>query len=111
MSDTAITIRMAEESDAKALLAIYAPYVEKTAVTFEYEVPTVLEFKNRIASTLKRYPYLAAIRDGHILAMPMHLHLRRGLPMTGLWKPPSMCPKTPGAPARALFYTRHWKIT
>ena len=54
MSDTAITIRMAEESDAKALLAIYAPYVEKTAVTFEYEVPTVLEFKNRIASTLKR---------------------------------------------------------
>ncbi len=67
MSDTAITIRMAEESDAKALLAIYAPYVEKTAVTFEYEVPTVLEFKNRIASTLKRYPYLAAIRAGHIL--------------------------------------------
>lgn len=67
MSDTAITIRMAEESDAQALLAIYAPYVEKTAVTFEYEVPTVLEFKNRIASTLKRYPYLAAIRDGHIL--------------------------------------------
>ena len=67
MSDTAITISMAEESDAQALLAIYAPYVEKTAVTFEYEVPTVLEFKNRIASTLKRYPYLAAIRDGHIL--------------------------------------------
>ena len=30
-------------------------------------MPTVLEFKNRIASTLKRYPYLAAIRDGHIL--------------------------------------------
>lgn len=67
MSDTAVTIRMAQEADAEALLAIYAPYVEKTAITFEYEVPTVQEFKNRIASTLKRYPYLAAIRDGRIL--------------------------------------------
>ena len=47
--------------------SIYAPYVEKTAITFEYEVPTVQEFKNRIASTLKRYPYLAAIRDGRII--------------------------------------------
>ena len=67
MSETAITIRMAEEGDAEALLAIYAPYVEKTAITFEYKVPTVREFKNRIASTLKRYPYLAAVRDGRIL--------------------------------------------
>ena len=56
MSDTAVTIRMAEEADAAALLSIYAPYVEKTAITFEYEVPTVQEFKNRITSTLKRYP-------------------------------------------------------
>ena len=110
MSDTAITIRMAEESDAQALLAIYAPYVEKTAVTFEYEVPTVLEFKNRIASTLKRYPIWLPSGTDTSWAMPMHPHLRRGLPMTGLWKPPSMCPKAPGAPARALFYTRHWKI-
>ena len=30
-------------------------------------VPTVQEFKNRITSTLKRYPYLAAIRDGRII--------------------------------------------
>lgn len=67
MSDTAVTIRMAEEADAAALLSIYAPYVEKTAITFEYEVPTVQEFKNRITSTLKRYPYLAAIRDGRII--------------------------------------------
>ena len=41
--------------------------MEKTAITFEYKVPTVREFKNRIASTLKRYPYLAAVRDGRIL--------------------------------------------
>lgn len=40
MPDTAVTIRTAEEADAAALLSIYAPYVEKTAITFEYEVPT-----------------------------------------------------------------------
>ena len=28
------------------LLAIYAPYVEKTAITFEYEIPSIEEFKD-----------------------------------------------------------------
>ena len=32
-SDEKITIRTARESDAPALLAIYAPYVENTAIT------------------------------------------------------------------------------
>ena len=63
MPDTAVTIRTAEEADAAALLSIYAPYVEKTAITFEYEVPTVREFKNRIASTLKRYPYASEFKE------------------------------------------------
>lgn len=59
-----ICVRAAKESDAKALLDIYAPYVAKTAITFEYEVPSVEEFKERIANTLKRYPYLVAEIDG-----------------------------------------------
>lgn len=67
MPDSSITLRMAEESDAAALLSIYAPYVENTAITFEYEVPTLEEFQSRIASTLKRYPYLAAVREGRII--------------------------------------------
>ena len=105
MPDTAVTIRTAEEADAAALLSIYAPYVEKTAITFEYEVPTVREFKNRIASTLKRYPYLAAVRDGRILGYAY----ASGLPMTGLWRPLSMCRRTHGAPAPAPFSMRHWR--
>lgn len=67
MSDSVLTIRMAEEADADALLSIYAPYVKKTAITFEYEVPTVAEFCSRITSTLKRYPYLAAVRNNSII--------------------------------------------
>ena len=31
-----LTIRVAKPEDAKGLLEIYAPYVEKTAITFEY---------------------------------------------------------------------------
>ena len=33
-----ITIRTAAMDDAAALLAIYAPYVKETAITFEYEI-------------------------------------------------------------------------
>ena len=53
-----ITIRVAEPGDAEALLAVYAPYVTGTAVTFEYEVPTVREFEGRIRHVLERFPYL-----------------------------------------------------
>lgn len=59
-----ITIRVATPDDAPALLELYAPYVTQTAITFEYEVPTVEEFRSRIAHTLERYPYLVAEMDG-----------------------------------------------
>ena len=42
------TFRVARPEDAEALLAIYAPYVEETAITFEYEVPSVEAFRARI---------------------------------------------------------------
>ena len=51
-----IQIRSAAPADAPALLAIYAPYVAHTAITFEYDVPAEAEFARRIAETLKRYP-------------------------------------------------------
>ena len=38
------TLRFAEIDDANELLQIYAPYVEQTAITFEYDVPTAAEF-------------------------------------------------------------------
>ncbi len=60
-------IRVATTEDAEALVRIYAPYVEKTAITFEYDVPTVREFAGRIEKILKRYPYLVAEEDGEIL--------------------------------------------
>lgn len=62
-----IRIRTARPLDAEALLKIYAPYVKDTAITFEYEVPDVVEFQARIEHTLEKYPYLVAEKDGEIL--------------------------------------------
>ncbi len=53
-------IKEAKPSDAAALLAIYAPYVRESAVSFEYEAPSVEEFASRIAAVLQKYPYLVA---------------------------------------------------
>ena len=58
---------MATEADAKELLDIYAPYVRKTAITFEYDVPSVAEFSRRIRNTLQMYPYIVASGDKGIL--------------------------------------------
>lgn len=62
-----IQIRVARESDAAALRDIYAPYVERTAVSFEYEAPDVATFLERIRRVQERYPYLVAESDGALL--------------------------------------------
>lgn len=59
-------IRAATISDVKRLLEIYAYYVENTAITFEYAVPSIDEYKNRMEKTLKRYPYLVIEKDNRI---------------------------------------------
>lgn len=62
-----INIRKAELSDAESLLSIYAPYVEDTAISFEYDVPSVDEFRQRINDISKNYPYIIAEKDGEIV--------------------------------------------
>ncbi|MBP5608453.1 MAG: N-acetyltransferase [Lachnospiraceae bacterium] len=60
-------IRDADPEDAERLVEIYSPYIIKTAVSFEYEVPTVEEFTERIRTIKFRYPYLVCEKDGVIL--------------------------------------------
>ncbi|BCK43567.1 N-acetyltransferase [Streptococcus suis] len=62
-----IDIRSARTEDATDLVAIYAPYVEKTAITFETEVPTVEAFASRIEKTLEKFPYLVAVEEGKVV--------------------------------------------
>ena len=62
-----VEIRLATISDTKDILKIYEHYVLNTAISFEYSVPTVVEFKNRIENTLKKYPYLVALIDNKVV--------------------------------------------
>ena len=62
-----MTIRDARPSDAGELLAIYGWYVERTAVSFEYAVPSPEEFRRRMARTMERYPWLVAEADGRVM--------------------------------------------
>jgi phosphinothricin acetyltransferase len=65
--NTEIKIRIARADDAENLLKIYSPYIEKTAVTFEYFPPTKEEFRTRAEKTLSRFPYLVAESGGSIV--------------------------------------------
>ena len=62
-----IEIRYAKLEDAARLVEIYCYYVEKTAITFEYEVPAVEEFQQRMVHVMEKYPYLVAKVDDQIV--------------------------------------------
>ena len=63
-----MTILPVSPADAAELLAIYAPYVRDTAISFEYEVPSLSAFRQRIETISARFPYLKAVdAQGHIL--------------------------------------------
>ena len=62
-----LAIRSATLSDASAIAAIYAPYVEKTAISFEYDAPDETEMRHRIEATLPNYPWLVAEQDGIVV--------------------------------------------
>jgi phosphinothricin acetyltransferase len=51
-------VRVATEADARAIAAIYAPYVLETAISFEEVPPKPKEMAARMASILETYPYL-----------------------------------------------------
>lgn len=60
MQKSIVHIRVANSDDVAALLKIYAPYVVETAITFDYEIPTLEEFTEKIAGIIKKYPVLVA---------------------------------------------------
>ena len=61
-----IEIRSAVPADAERRLSIYAYYVENTAITFEYDVPSLDDFRDRMENTMKRYPFLVVLKDGTV---------------------------------------------
>ncbi|HEX2605878.1 MAG TPA: arsinothricin resistance N-acetyltransferase ArsN1 family B [Flavisolibacter sp.] len=61
-----IEIRPATVNDAEGILAIYAPYILDSYITFENEVPSPDEFRQRIRATIEKRPWLVAVVNGTI---------------------------------------------
>ena len=62
-----MSIRFAREADLPQILAIYAPYVETTTASFEYEAPTLAAFTQRFRAITAQFPWLVWEEDGAIL--------------------------------------------
>ena len=60
-------IRPATEKDIPEILEIYAPYVENTTVTFEYDVPCQRSFLQRFYEITAQFPWLVWEEEGRIL--------------------------------------------
>lgn len=61
-----ITVRNATLTDAPRLLDIYDYYVKNTAISFEWDTPSLEEFEDRMRKIMQRYPYLVILRNEQI---------------------------------------------
>lgn len=59
-------IRHAEPSDATGCLAIYAPFADETAVSFEGPAPSLGEFEQRMERIARTHAFLVADDGGRI---------------------------------------------
>lgn len=62
-----IKIRFANEKDINSILKIYAPYITNTTLTFEYVVPSIEEFTQRVKNIKKFFPYIVCEINGEIV--------------------------------------------
>lgn len=61
-------LRLATEKDAIDILKVYKPYIEKTSITFEIDVPKEEDFIQRVMGICQNYPFLVYEIDGKIVA-------------------------------------------
>jgi len=61
------SIRLAEDRDARAMAAIYRPYVEGSAISFELEAPAEEEMKRRLSAVLAHAPWIVWEERGGVL--------------------------------------------
>lgn len=60
-------LQLIKEEDVAEVLEIYAPYVQNTAITFEYEVPSLESFSERVHRYTEQYPWIVAKDHGKIV--------------------------------------------
>jgi phosphinothricin acetyltransferase len=64
---TDVVVRAASVVDAAAVQRIYAPIVERTAISFELVAPTVPEVADRIRAVTRSLPWLVAEEAGVVV--------------------------------------------
>ena len=60
-------VRVATVDDIPEILNIYAPYIETSTATFEYDVPCLRSFTQRFLTVTEQFPWLVWEEDGKIL--------------------------------------------
>lgn len=76
-ADHKITVRLADESDAAAVVELYNWYVTHSTATFQYDPSTLEEMQQNIRGVLARAPFLVAEDAqgrlcGYACAHPLH---------------------------------------
>lgn len=63
-----VSVRLATINDSRAIKRIYAPYVEDTSITPEYNTPAVFELIGRIDEVMRKYPWIVCEVDDQVVA-------------------------------------------
>lgn len=105
------TLRLAKLADAAELLAIYAPFVTSSDrtlsdVSFEYEVPSVAEFTERIKNISAAYPYIVCEHKGRLLGyVYAHPYIQRAAYQWGAEVTIYLAPEGQGCGLGKVMYT------
>ena len=105
------TLRLAKPDDAEKLLEIYAPFVSSndrtlSDVSFEYEVPSVEEFTERIKNISADYPYIVCEHEGRLLGyVYAHPYIQRAAYQWGAEVTIYLAPEGQGRGLGKVMYT------
>ena len=94
MQAISFSVRSASAHDAAACVAIYRPYVENTAISWEIEVPSVDEMASRIASAQKAHEWLVLEHDVQVIGFAYGHALHACPPTSGRLRQVSMSAAT-----------------
>ncbi len=106
-----MSIRPATAADLPEMREIYRPFVERTAVSFEYQVPTPEEFSLRFTQHIAQFPWLVWEEQGRVLG-----YAYAGAPWERAayrWCAESLSiwPRRPGEGAWGRPCTRLWRTS
>lgn len=105
------TLRLARPADAEALLKVYAPFVASedralSDVSFEYEVPDVAEFAERIKNISADYPYIVCEQEGEAIGyVYAHPYIQRAAYQWGAEVTIYLAPAGQGRGLGRVMYT------